>query len=124
AANYVPDARAGDRIIIDRPVGCADLDRGGIAVAEIEARAPSVIEEQPVARPAVTDPDVERDRLVDRVGRRGECIGIGVPVDEGAAAPVERAGLVPEPVDMLADRERLAQRETAAVETQRTRRIG
>ena len=93
-------------------------------MAEVERASPAVVEEQAVGCGLAVAPDVEGDRLVDRVARRREAEGVGVPVDEGPAASVERPGLVAEREDVLVDRQRLAQREAAPVEAERLGRIG
>ena len=123
AAGDVGEGRPGDEIIVDRAVGAAERERLGILVAEVEPGAIGVVEQDPVAAACRPGRGEEGDRLVDRVVRAREAERVGVPVDERLAAPVEPAGLVAETVEMLADRQRLGQREGLAVDA-RGRGIG
>ena len=121
ASNHVSNRRAGDQIIIDRPVDRADAQRVRDAVPEVEGAPISVVEEQPVAPARPTGRDEEGDRLVDGVGRRREAVSVAIPVDERVAAAVEHAGLVAHAEIMFGQRHRLAQLELSARRADRAR---
>ena len=124
ASDHLGSRRPRDHIIIDRSVGCAEVDNIGIAVTEIEPGPPAVVEQQAVTTARSADRDEERDRLVDRVGRTGERVRIGIPVDEALAAPVKTiAGLVAQREDVFRSAQRLAQGKRLPVEAQRHRVI-
>src|SRR5688572_17341430 len=92
-------------------------------MAEVERAPPAVVEEQAVSAARASARDGEGDGLVDRVGAAIEAPGVGVPVDVARPAPIERAGLVAQPIILLPDRHRLAEREAVSVEAYRLRCI-
>ena len=57
-------------------------------MAEVEPRAPSVVEKNAVAATGAADADKKRDGFVDRVVAAGEAKRVGVPVQD---VPLEAA---------------------------------
>src|SRR5713226_3591285 len=87
--------RAGEKIVVQfADLGAKRIERGGL-LAEIEAAAVGIVEENSVGR-AVKQGKEERNCLVQRVCGFPPTDRIGVPHCESLIAAVERPGLVAE----------------------------
>src|SRR2546427_9581149 len=87
--------RAGEKVVVQfAGLGAKRIERGGL-LAEIEAAAVGIIEENSIGR-AVKQREEERNCLVQRVGGFPPTDRIGVPHGESLIAAVERPGLVAE----------------------------
>ena len=103
-----------EEVVVERSAFGAEHDRVPRLLAEIEPRAPGVVEEEAVTARAI-DAEEERDRLVERVGRFLRA-DVGVPQREGLVAAVEGSSFVAEAEVVFASRHLLGDGEAAELE--------
>ena len=118
-------------VVVDRAAFRAEGQHVALGPAEVEISAPGVVEEEPERAATLENAEREGHGLVERIRRRAETIGVGIPQHERAAAPVEGPRLVAEAEIVSIGRHHLAQphRRSAALrgtldDERRSARVG